>query len=105
MVEFQPEPRPALKPCRIYYTVLAQVNEYNQQLACRNMVSSWLEGCCHLQTALQNQMKLYNYQTVLQERLTFSRPDGLALIIMQNPLNAESFSSLSLISHKAVHQA
>lgn len=37
--------------------------------------------------------------------LTLSIPAGFAEIIMQNPLNAESFSSLSLISHRAVHHA
>lgn len=38
-------------------------------------------------------------------RLTFSIPVGFVVIIMQNPRNAESFSSLSLISQSAVHQA
>jgi hypothetical protein len=38
-------------------------------------------------------------------RLTFSIPVGFVVIIMQKPRNAESFSSLSLISQSAVHQA
>ena len=45
------------------------------------------------------------YLKHMLNRRTLSMPWGLTLIIMQNPRNAESFSSLSLISHRAVHQA
>lgn len=55
------------------------------------------------QVNFENNQQHNGHTTILLPDLTCTTPPGFTLIIVQIPLNAESFSSLSLIFRREVH--